>query len=336
MSGTDECRKVVTIRMFRACILFVLGLAGAAAMAVPTLTIQSPANDDFLGRTSSLRFLITEAAVQHRVQVKITNNANPLIAFTFQDIFNPDSDNRINGTINLNFNQTTPEGLYTAVVRVTVPNGVYADQTITNLTVDVNNPKFLDSNPITGSFVRGNVPIFVEIQEGNVDLWKVQVNSQDIPNNTDTTNTVNVLWDTSAIESDGSQSISINVKDKALNEANKSINVTLDRIVPTIQVISPTGSSVRPHATIPVNIRINDQFSGSVSANAITVMARRMDGSLIRRVTRLASSNTGNALTWTGRIQGSVSLPSQFKLVVTAVDRAGNAAVSQEVVVNRQ
>jgi len=146
---------------------------------------------------------------------------------------------------------------------------------------------------------------------------------------------VNVLWDTTAIETDGSQSISINVKDLALNEANKSITVTLDRVVPTIQVVAPTGSTVRAGATIPVSIRIADQFNGSVSSNAVVVTARRMDNTLIQRITRLSSSNSGTNLNWTGRIQKTAVLPSQFKLVVTAVDRAGNPAVSQEVVVNR-
>lgn len=320
--------------MLRTSLTSLIGLASAASMAA-TLTIQSPSPNDFLGKNSTLRFLITNATVQHRVQIRVTNIANPLISFTFQNIFNPDSDQRINGTINLSFNQTTPEGLYNAVVQVTVPSGTIPDQPINNLTVDVNDPKFLDSNPITGSFVRGIVPIFLEIQEGNVDLWKVQVNGQDIPNNSDSTNTVNVPWDTTAIQTDGPQSISINVKDKALNEANKSINVTLDRVTPAIQVISPTGSTVRPNSTIPVVIRINDQFNGSVSSNAVQVMARRMDGTLIQRVTRMMASNTGTTLVWTGRIRKTAVLPSQFKLVVTAVDRAGNPAVSQEVVINR-
>ncbi|MCC6685661.1 MAG: hypothetical protein IT205_01585 [Fimbriimonadaceae bacterium] len=320
--------------MLRTSLTTLIGLASAASMAA-TLTIQSPSPNDFLGKNSTLRFLITNATVQHRVQIRVTNIANPLISFTFQNIFNPDSDQRINGTINLSFNQSTPEGLYNAVVQVTVPSGTIPDQPINNLTVDVNDPKFLDSNPVTGSFVRGIVPIFLEIQEGNVDLWKVQVNGQDIPNNSDSTNTVNVPWDTTAIQTDGPQSISINVKDKALNEANKSINVTLDRVTPAIQVISPTGSTVRPNSTIPVVIRINDQFNGSVSTNAIQVMARRMDGTLIQRVTRMMASNTGTTLVWTGRIRKTAVLPSQFKLVVTAVDRAGNPAVSQEVVINR-
>lgn len=320
--------------MLRTSLTTLIGLASAASMAA-TLTIQSPSPNDFLGKNSTLRFLITNATVQHRVQIRVTNIANPLISFTFQNIFNPDSDQRINGTINLSFNQTTPEGLYNAVVQVTVPSGTIPDQPINNLTIDVNDPKFLDSNPVTGSFVRGIVPIFLEIQEGNVDLWKVQVNGQDIPNNSDSTNTVNVSWDTTAIQTDGPQSISINVKDKALNEANKSINVTLDRVTPAIQVISPTGSTVRPNSTVPVVIRINDQFNGSVSANAIQVMARRMDGTLIQRVTRMMASNTGTTLVWTGRIRKTAVLPSQFKLVVTAVDRAGNPAVSQEVVINR-
>lgn len=320
--------------MLRTSLTTLIGLASAASMAA-TLTIQSPSPNDFLGKNSTLRFLITNATVQHRVQIRVTNIANPLISFTFQNIFNPDSDQRINGTINLSFNQSTPEGLYNAVVQVTVPSGTIPDQPINNLTVDVNDPKFLDSNPVTGSFVRGIVPIFLEIQEGNVDLWKVQVNGQDIPNNSDSTNTVNVPWDTTAIQTDGAQSISINVKDKALNEANKSINVTLDRVTPAIQVISPTGSTVRPNSTIPVVIRISDQFNGSVSSNAVQVMARRMDGTLIQRVTRMMASNTGTTLVWTGRIRKTAVLPSQFKLVVTAVDRAGNPAVSQEVVINR-
>ncbi len=309
------------------------------AFGVPTLTISSPSSNDFLGRTGQLRFLLTEASASHRVQVVITNVANPLLSFTFQDTFNPDADNKINGTLGLNFNQATPEGLYTAVVTVTLTTGApsqYPSQSITNLTVDVNDPKFLDSNPINGAFVRGNVPIQLQIQEGNIDLWRVQVNGQDIPNNTGTSNTVNVTWNTAGIERDGSQAININVKDRATNTSNKGITVTLDRVAPSIQVVAPTGSGFRPNSTIPVSVDIVDQFAGSVTAQAIDVVAKRLDGTLIQRVARLSTRNNGGTLNWTGRIQRATQLPSTFKLVVTAVDRAGNPAVTQEVTVNRR
>lgn len=321
--------------MLRKVLLPIFASLSVAAMAVPTITVSSPVSNDFLGSTGSVRFLITEATQQHRVQVKITNVANPLISFTFTTgLLIPDVNQKIDGTLNLSFNQATPEGLYTAVVKVT-QGGVYPDQTISDLTIDVNKPKFLDSNPINGAFVRGDVPIFVALQESNLELWRVQVNGQDIPNNTGDTNLVNVTWSTLGIERDGSQSININVKDKATNSADKSITVTLDRVAPSIQVVSPTGSSIRPNSTIPVNIDIVDQFNGSVTAQAINVLARRMNGTLIQRVTRISSRNNGGTLNWTGRIQKTVSLPSQFKLIVTAVDRAGNPAVTQEVIVNR-
>ncbi|MBN8689739.1 MAG: hypothetical protein J0L72_02985 [Armatimonadetes bacterium] len=299
-----------------------------------TIQITSPRTGDFLGRTNQLKFTTTNSFAQARVAATITNVANPLIRFTKQGDFDPNDENKITGNLDLNFDRSTPEGLYTIVVTVTEPGNSYPVTTISNVTIDVVEPKFLDSNPLSGTFVRGLVPIQLSLQENNIEEWRVQVNGTDIPNNTGNTSTVNVTWDTAAIERDGSQSINIKVDDKAKNSANKGINVTLDRVAPSIQILSPTSTAFRPGATIPVAVDILDQFSGSVTPLAVDVSMYTTGNVLIGRVARISARNSGNNLNWTGRIRNTRVLPRQFYLRVTAIDRAGNPATTQQVTVN--
>jgi hypothetical protein len=61
-----------------------------------------------------------------------------------------------------------------------------------------------------------------------------------------------------------------------------------------------------------------------------------MDNRFLARVSRRSIRTDGNRIVWTGRVQSKFRLPGQFKLVVTAVDKAGNAAVRQEVVLQVQ
>jgi hypothetical protein len=58
-----------------------------------------------------------------------------------------------------------------------------------------------------------------------------------------------------------------------------------------------------------------------------------MSGNLLGLVPRRSVSSNGTKVTWTGRLRITASIPDQFKIIVEAIDRAGNVAVVQEVTV---
>lgn len=297
-----------------------------------TLTVTSPNNGDFLGRTNSIRFNIRDSVVQVTVRATVTRDSNPSERIQVERRFTPDGDGRITGDLQLNFNEGTPEGNYTIRVEAIEPNNPYNTET-RNVVVDTKNPRFLEFNPINGSFVRGVVPIRVRLDEPNLKEWRVQIGSQDIPNNSGSQPSFTVPWDTQNVIRDGAQTINIKVDDEANNSVTKAINVTLDRVAPAIQILAPTVTPINPRTDIPVAININDQFESSILQPGVTVQLRTMSGQFIAHVARRGTRVSGSTLQWTGRIRWQNNLPGQFKMVVTAVDRAGNRAATQEVVV---
>ncbi|HVT14164.1 MAG TPA: hypothetical protein VHE55_18020 [Fimbriimonadaceae bacterium] len=312
--------------------LFAL-LTTAMAGAVGTLTVTSPTEGAFLGGTNSLKFNITGAQVEVQVTVTVTGPGGTTTIGP--QPFTPDTDGHITGIIPVNFSQSSPEGPYTIVVSATENGASYVPVTI-HVTVDVTKPKFYDFNPIADSFVRGpNVPIVVKVIDANFKNYKVQVNGQDIPNNTGTTldsdNTFTVPWNVTGILQDGAQSISIDVKDQADNDATQSFTVTIDRVAPTTTITYPRSDTrVRPHSTIPITVDINDSGqSNSVAVTGVDVVLQNMSGHLIMRVPRTSFQSNR----WTGRILSSTNLPHQFKVVANTVDKAGNVGVTQTTVV---
>ncbi|MBX7131874.1 MAG: hypothetical protein K1X67_04255 [Fimbriimonadaceae bacterium] len=309
-----------------------LAFVVASAAMAGTLTVTSPNNGDFLGKTNTLRFNIRNSVVQVTVRATVTRDANPSEKITVEKRFTPDGDGKITGDIALNFNEGTPEGNYTIKVEAIEPNNAYNTET-RNVVVDTKVPEFFEFNPITNSFVKGVVPIRVRLNEPNLKEWRVQIGSQDIPNNSGNQPNFTVFWDSANVQRDGQQTINIKVDDEANNSVTKSITVTLDRIAPVIQVLGPTATPVNPGTDIPVAININDQFERSILQPGVTVVAKTMDGQFIANVARKGTRTSGNTLQWTGRIKWQNNLPGKFKIVVTAVDRAGNRGASQEVVV---
>ncbi len=307
-------------------------LIGTQAFA--QFSVTSPNSGDTLGKTNTIRFLIENITSQARVVATATNNAKPNIRISTEALLDPDADKRILGTLDLNFDETTESGTYTLQVQYLTQGVVRDTRTITNLTIDTKNPKFRNVTPRSGSFVSVLVPVRAEVEEPGLDRWRVRVNDRDIPNNSGSTTDIAVDWTTSNIENDGPASITIKVDDKARNSATKTINVTLDRVSPSSQVKSPAGVSYRPTSIIPVVIEIADQYEGSVIAGGVNASLYTMDGQYIGRVARRSATNSGATLRWVGRIKGTSRLPKQFKMVVTAIDRAGNRAVDQTVTVN--
>ncbi|MGV3618301.1 MAG: hypothetical protein ACO1SV_23495 [Fimbriimonas sp.] len=280
--------------------------------------------------SNTIQFSITEARVRVTVTATVTG---PGGTTQIPQEFTPDGDGKIEGSIPLNFAPGTPTGAYTITLTATEQNNTYEPQTV-HVQVDVQRPKFFSYSPYNNAFVKGLVRIRASILEQNIKDWRVKVNGQDIPNNTGTSNAVQVDWDASLVERDGPNTIDIVVRDEANNEASLSIPITLDRIKPSATISYPrTDTRLIPNTNINVTVDVVDASTASVDATGIDVVVRRMDGTYITRVARISVTPEGsNTLRWIGRIRyRSGLLPSQFKIVVTAIDRAGNVATPQEV-----
>jgi Bacterial Ig-like domain (group 3) len=297
-----------------------------------TLTLKSPLEGNYLGLSNTIKFLVTGATVDVDVKATVTGPAGVV---TVDKSFTPNSDGKVDDTLTLNFNNTTPEGSYKIVLTATEPGNTYAPQTV-NVRVDVVAPKFLEISPNDGAFVKGVVRIRATLKETNIKSWEVQVNNQTIPNNNGTTNSVAVDWNTTSIPNDGSNSITVTAKDQAGNQATKTISVTLDRVKPIITIAYPrSDSNILRGATIPVLVDFVDASSSSIDVTGMDVLVQKLDGTYITRVARISvSASAANAQRYTGRILWKAGLlPSKFKIVASGVDRAGNVAVPQEVVV---
>lgn len=307
-----------------------------------TFTVTAPRTGDYLGRSNTLKFTVTGGVVQARVIARATKvpATFPPTTFSTQRDFTPNADGNIDGSLPLTFDRSTPEGTYRIDVEIIEPGNTYTPNPVVlnGIIIDVVEPKFLDTNPVTGGYVRGLVPIIGQVQENpsSLEEWRVQINGQDIQNNTGTTQNISVNWDTSSIERDGTQTISITAKDRAQNNASPvSISVTLDRVPPTTSVSSPPSTFRFPRGTIiPVSLDFIDQFSGSVNGLSVDLQMVDLGGNVLGRVTRVSTQNNGGTLRYIGRILNTRNLPSPFKIRIDATDRAGNPAVRQEATVN--
>lgn len=311
--------------------LFAITFASAG-----TFVVTSPTEGAYLGATNTFKFQITGATFEVTIDVDVTGpGGNTHI----QKKFTPDSDGKINDSIPLNFSPSSPEGAYTIHAVATEPGNSYPDATV-HVTVDVTKPKIYSFNPIDHSFVKGPiVPIVVQVVESNFKEYRVQVNSQDIPNNTgnslDSNGTFTVNWDVTGILQDGDQTLTIDVTDLADNKETKTLTVTKDTTPPVTSIAYPRADThIRPHSTISVIVNISDQSGTSVDASGVDVIVRRMDDSYLFRVPRTSFQAVNDTTSrWSGRIRNNVDLPTQFKIVVTTVDKAGNVGATQTTIV---
>lgn len=315
------------MKILRLILLSVVGFVLAAAGFAGNIVVVSPTNGQVLGATNTITFNITGAITAVTVSyvlkgpngVQLSNNQQ------FTNIV----DGKINGTLPLNLDQSLPDGAYTLQVTATEAGNQYNVPPLINLTIQLTAPKFLDFNPVSGAFVKGIVPISATIKTPLMKDYKVQIDGQDIPNNTGSTTTFVVKWDTSPLQTDGPHTINITIRDQALNTASQSISVTVDRLPPSVTVTYPLSSTrLLPHSTVSVVIDISDSSAQSVAVTGVDVIAKTSDGkTTLFRVPRVSFTGTR----WTGRIASYVTLPSNFRLYVDCVDRAGNRAAEQVV-----
>jgi hypothetical protein len=310
----------------------------AAVASAQTLTVTSPTEGAFLGTNNTLKFIIHGATLETTVHATIVGPGGGVT--NVEQRFTPNASGEIDNSLPLNFSPSSPEGAYTITVTASQPGFTYPPVVI-NVTLDVTKPKILEFNPINNAFLKGPiVPIIVKVNEANIKEWKVQVNSQDIPNNSGTSLDSNgrfqVDWDLAGILTDGQQTITITVKDKADNLSTQSATVTIDRVKPSITIQYPRAdSNIRPGSTISVVVDVQDASGTSVDVTGVDVVLRTLTNQFIMRVPRISfQASGGNVLRWTGRVRGrTYTLPNQFKVVVNAIDKARNVAVSQSTTV---
>ncbi|MBC8063655.1 MAG: hypothetical protein H7Y17_02400 [Chlorobia bacterium] len=315
-----------------------IALMAVAAHAQFTLQVTSPLEGAFLGFNNQVKFLITNATEETTVRVTA---AGPGGSTVKEEDFTPNQDNKIDGSITLNFNESSPSGAYTITVEA-FDSTFTATPVVRNVTVDVTRPKILEFNPIQNGSVKGPiVPINVKLSEANLKEWRVKIDGNDIPNNTGTTvdgnNSFQVNWTVTGFLTDGNHTISISVKDKSENESTQSVSVRLDRLAPSLSIAFPrSDSQVRPNSDFSVIVDVSDPNGGLMDLTGLDVIVRKLDNTYLYRVPRVSFQATGSgSYRWTGRVRNkAVSLPSQFKIVASGVDKAGNIAVEQEVIVD--
>lgn len=334
--------------------LVVCGLAmlGACLAHAGTITVTSPARGSLadptlVGSSTSVAFSLRQMG-QSEAKISITirrqdNSIYSTIADAARVTPSTTNDDG-SGTYNLTFLEGTPEQIFKVEVRATpiqVGATTYnADQDLYVLP-DLTRPKILSVNPLNNSFVkRGIIPIKVRISEANLKDWRVQINNQDIPNNTGTTvdglGYFTVNWDNRGIVLDGAQTATIRIRDNANNEATQSVTLTRDQNAPVVTIMAPANNSVISAGTsIDITVDITEFSSASIAATGVDVVVRTTAGVFIGRVARRSmTAVSATAVRWTGRIRwGSMPLPSTFKIEASAIDKAGNGPSKQTVTV---
>lgn len=312
-------------------------LAGAFLVAVSvaqagTLTVTSPLEGSYLGSSNTLSFNITGARLKVNVTATVTG---PGGVTKVQNDFNPDSDGKINASLALGFAQNSPQGDYTVSVVATEPGATYNATNLT-VTVDTVAPKILTFSPLKGSFVKGDFWVRYTLQEVNLKTTNVTLGGQTVPNNAGTDTTIDVPIETAAIDRDGPLSVGLTATDLANNVLSDTINVTLDRNPPVATPQYPRSDTpVRPRTDLSILVDVTDQFANAVDVTGVDIIVTRLDGTFLARASRLSFRSVGGTTSrWTGRLRRkSVSLPPAYKLVISAIDRAGNVAARQEVTV---
>lgn len=313
--------------------LFALFAILAAALACAgTLTVTSPDDDGYLGRSNTVAFNVSGADVQVRVTVVATAVATNT-STTISTTVTPDADGFATGSIDLDFNEGATEGAYTLAVSAVETGNAYTPTTL-NVRLDVTAPLFTELSPVTGGFTRGAIKVRAAVEEENLERWTVRVGSQVIA--TGETTVISADYDATGLANDGAQAISITVTDLAGNAATKSLSLTLDRRKPTVAIVYPSAST-RIGRDLNVIVDVTDASSSSVDRTGIDVIAKRTDGTYIVRVTLVSlRATSGTTQRWTGRVRyRKGQFPSRFTISASVIDRAGNASTLQEVTVRK-
>ena len=322
---------MVSVKFLRSVTVSLCLIFAAFGLGQTTFNVTSPTNGDWLNGNKTLSFNGKGASVEVTVTATVTS---PSGSSTISTKANPTVAGEFSGSLNLTFAANAPQGDYTIQVVATEPGKTYAPVNLA-VKVDTKLPKLLEYRPAQNSFVKGIVPIRFKLLEDNMKDWRVTVGGSDIPNNTGSSTDFSLSWNSGTLDTDGAQNIALAAKDQADNILNFSIPVTVDRRPPVATIQFPTASTpIRSRADVSVIVDIADQFANAVSVTGVDVIVQRTDGTFVTRVARQSFTDIGNN-TWrfTGKIRWRSGFPSAYKIIATGLDKAGNVAVRQEVLV---
>ncbi len=325
--------------------LVVLSLLSALGSAA-TLTVTSPARGSagsptLVGLSTQIQMRLTGMRAKAEVTAQVIRLSDSAVIQSLDTEIDPDADFNGTGSLALAFAPGTSEEVYRVEVRARDLNNettYNADQDL-YVKPDLTNPKFLSYSPLNASFVKGTVTLKARIEESNLKTWRVLVDGLDIPNNTgstlDSNGEFSVQWSTDAYDVDGSHTIQFRVKDQANNEVTRNVTVILDRVAPSVTIVSPrSGTVFAPGTTILVTVDVRDGANVlSVNASGVDVVVRTTAGTFLTRVAR-SNFRIGDdgTLRWTGRIRWRDGfLPPTFLIGVSVIDKAGNASALQSV-----
>ena len=313
-------------------LLALIAVASTAIVCAGTLTVTSPSQNGFLGRTNRIAFNVAGASVQVKVSVVATVLATNS-STTLTTTVTPDDKGAATGSIDLNFNENATQGAYRLSVSAEETGNSYTPTDL-DVTVDVTSPLFVQLSPVTNGFTRGPIRVRATLEEDNFDRWTVRVGSQVIA--TGESKTITADYDASGAANDSVQSVSITATDKAGNVATKNLSLTLDRGKPTVVITFPSANG-KVRGDLNVIVDVTDASTTSVDRTGIDVFLKRPDGVYLARITLVSlRATSGTTQRWVGRFRSrGKSLPSRMLLTASAIDRAGNASGTQEVTLRK-
>ncbi|MEP0767619.1 MAG: hypothetical protein HRF45_13930 [Fimbriimonadia bacterium] len=169
--------------------------------------------------------------------------------------------------------------------------------------------------PLADAFVRGIAPITGTVIDSNLDTWTVRIDGVvDIPNNTGTTGSISVDWDTRVRVGgvrrfpDGPHTIDVTARDKAGNVATLVRNIKVDNTSPSIENIQPEADSfVGESVLITANV-----VEQNLDKWTVTVDGEELDGG--------TGNSSGIEVDWFT----STYSEGRHTIQIVATDKAGN------------
>lgn len=206
------------------------------------------------------------------------------------------------GTVTLNpgsntlaFNATDKAGNSTRITRSVI--------------LDVDTPALAITSPISGAILSGTATITVESSDGTSGVASVALFVDGQLKTTLNKPPFNFTLDTSTFAS-GLHTITVRATDRAGNESEASVSVTIDNTAPVVTITSPTSGAV-VSGSITISVQANDAISGMASVSLY------VDGQLQATLTQPPFNFPLNTLPF-------VSGP--HTIMARAVDNSGNQA----------
>jgi len=178
-----------------------------------------------------------------------------------------------------------------------------------SVTLDTDTPAVAITSPISGAILSGTATITVESTDGTSGIGSVALFVDGQLQTTLTQPPFNFTLDTSMLTS-GLHTITVRATDRAGNQAEASVSVTIDNTAPLVAITAPLSGAV-VSGLITVSVQANDAISGMASVSLY------VDGQLQATLTQPPFNFPLNTLLFSS---GSHTLTAR------GVDNSGNQA----------